>query len=73
MNRFDNGSITDMNISDRYSYIILDTTIRDDECMQAVQRRHDSNVIELVGMIFKIVIVTFDKKNERRKNWEKHQ
>ena len=62
MNCFDNGSIADVNMSNECSYIILDTTIRDDEHMQVVQQRCDSNDIELVGIIFKIVVVTFDKR-----------
>jgi len=62
MNRFDNGSIVDVNMSYGCGYIILDTTVRDDEHMRVVQQRYDSNIIELVGAIFKIVVVTFDKR-----------
>jgi len=36
MNCFDDGSIMDMNVSDGYGYIILDTTVGDDECMWVV-------------------------------------
>jgi len=51
MNHFNNGSIADMNMSYGYGYIILDTTVRDDEHVQVVQQRCNSNVIELVSMI----------------------
>ena len=62
MNCFDDGSIADMNISNGCGYIILDTTIRDDKHMWVVQQRHDSNIIKLVSVIFKIIVITFGKR-----------
>ena len=59
MNYLDNGFVTDINISDGSNNIILDACIQDDKNMRVVHQCRDSDIIELVSVIFEIVVFIF--------------
>ena len=54
MDSFDDRSILDVNMSDGHSNIVLDTHV------QVVRQSCDSDIIELISTIYKIIVFVFN-------------
>jgi len=56
MDSFNDRSVLDVNVSDEYSNIVLDIY------MEVVRQSCDSDIIELISTIYKIIVFVFDTK-----------
>jgi len=63
---FYNRSVSNIDISDGHGNIVFDACVWDDECMQAVWWSCNSNVVELIGVIYKIIVIAFEVRMKRK-------
>ena len=59
MKSFSDEYVVNINIGDRSSNIVLDTSICNDESMREDTQRFDSYIIKLLNLRFKIYIIVF--------------